>query len=108
MSNRRERYNRDWILSKYAEDPCQTIKIYGYLSLNPNSKWVTFTQIENENGLRISGHLNFPKHKVYALIKDVERYNHKPFSIKGHPSFYLWKGTKRGSIKILDLQPKTN
>tara|TARA_B100000676_G_C18035857_1_gene821737 strand:- start:525 stop:851 length:327 start_codon:yes stop_codon:yes gene_type:complete len=100
--------NRYWILNKFEENPNSEIRLTGYLNLNQKSNWVTFTQIENDSGERIAGHLNFPKHKVRELYHRFEKYNHKKFILKGKPGFYVSKGTKRGCILLnhVDLQTR--
>ena len=103
MSLRRERKNRDWILAQLKNAPEEEITLTGYLNLNPNSNWITFTQVENENGDRISGHINLPKSKVIKLFSNIEEFNHKPFFIKGKPSYYSSKGVKRGCIDLTEL-----
>jgi len=102
---KREIQNRYWILSQLKESPNSNICLTGYLNINPKSNWVTFTQVENETGQRIAGHLNFPIHKVKELCIKYKEFNHKKFSFSGKPSFYVSKGTKRGCILLKSLNP---
>jgi len=97
---------RYWILKKFHESPNSEIYLTGYLNLNYKSNWITFTQVENENGIRIAGHLNFPVHKVKKLFQEYDEFNHKQFIIKGKPSFYVSKGTKRGCILLESISLK--
>ncbi len=100
MSTRRARHNRDWILLKYNEAPDTNITLTGYLNYVPKTNWITFTQVENELGERISGHINLPQKKVHQLFPNIQDHNHTPFILKGKPSFYTSKGTKRGALLI--------
>tara|TARA_B100000768_G_C11171243_1_gene328805 strand:+ start:436 stop:771 length:336 start_codon:yes stop_codon:yes gene_type:complete len=106
MLTRRERHNRDWLLIQFKENPKDEITLFGYLSLNNQSNWVSFTQVENEEGLRISGHINLPERKVKEAFADFKNYNHKAFILKGHPSFYNSRGTKRGCLQIISISLK--
>jgi hypothetical protein len=103
LYSKREIQNRYWILSQLKESPNSDICLTGYLNINPKSNWVTFTQVENETGQRIAGHLNFPIHKVKELCIKYKEFNHKKFSFSGKPSFYVSKGTKRGCILLNSL-----
>jgi hypothetical protein len=100
--------NRLWILSKLHESPNQELSLTGYLNMNNASNWVTFTQIENKDSIRIAGHLNFPIHKVRKILPNYNTFNHKQFIIKGKPSFYVSNGTKRGCIILNNLSLKYN
>lgn len=104
MSSRRERHTRDWLLRKFNEAPSISLKLKGYLHINKESNWITFTQVDNDNGERISGHINLPKHKVEKLYPDYSKNNHSPFYLIGKPSFYVSKGTKRGALKIESIE----
>jgi hypothetical protein len=103
LGSKTEIKNRYWILHQLSESPNDQICLTGYLNINLKSNWVTFTQVENENGIRIAGHLNFPVHKVKKLFQEYDEFNHKQFIIKGKPGFYVSKGTKRGCILLESL-----
>ena len=93
MTSKTEIKNRYWILHQFNEAPNDEICLTGYLNINPKSNWVTFTQIENETGKRIAGHLNFPIHKVkevfenYKEFKDI--YSLKKFSNSDEKAWIL-------------------
>jgi len=100
LSSRRERHQRDWILIQHSTNPEEEITVTGFLNFQENSKWITFTQIENEAGERICGHINLPFSKVNQLFSNLKENNHKQFIIKGLPSFYNNRGIKRGAINL--------
>ena len=106
MSSRRERHSRDWILIQLKESPEVEITLSAYLSLNDKSSWISFTQVENEEGNRISGHINLPERKVLSLFPDFKNFNHKQFVLKGLPSYYHVRGTKRGALKVNSISLK--
>ena len=105
MNSKIEIQNRHWILNQLRESPNADIYLTGYLNINPKSNWITFTQVENEAGQRVAGHINFPIHKVRELCIKYKEFNHKKFSFSGKPSFYVSKGTKRGSLILNRLNP---
>lgn len=104
MTSRRERKNRDWILQQAQHNPASLIELKGYLNLNKDSNWITFTQIENNAGERVTGHINLPKNKISKLFPNFREFNHKPFLIIGKPDSYVNKGTKRGCIKVEQIK----
>ena len=103
MNSKIEIQNRHWILNQLREFPNADIYLTGYLNINPKSNWITFTQVENEAGQRVAGHINFPIHKVKELCIKYKEFNHKKFSFSGKPSFYISKGTKRGCLILNSL-----
>tara|TARA_Y100000739_G_scaffold11881_1_gene10000 strand:- start:353 stop:676 length:324 start_codon:yes stop_codon:yes gene_type:complete len=107
LTSKTEIKNRYWILQQFNEAPNDEICLTGYLNINPKSNWVTFTQVENETGKRIAGHLNFPIHKVKEVFENYKEFNHKQFTIEGKPSFYVSNGIKRGCVLLHNLSLKT-
>lgn len=106
MNSKRSRYERDWLLQKALSDPDEKIKLKAYsTNYKQDSNWITFTQVENEFGNRIAGHINLPKKKVLALQPDLLEVPNKPFHLIGHPSFYIGNNTKRGSLSIKEIIP---
>ena len=105
MFSKHEIRNRYWILSRLKDSPNSELRLTGYLNITPKSNWVTFTQVENEKGERIAGHINFPIHKVKELFNKYKEFNHKKFRFNGKPSFYVSKGTKRGCVILNSLEP---
>mgnify|MGYP001181693504 FL=1 len=97
---RKERFTRNWLLEQAIYAPNDSVQLTGYLKILSESNWYTFTQIENEEGKRIAGHLNLPKKKVDTLISNIQELNNQPFILIGKPSFYVTKSVKRGSINI--------
>lgn len=103
--NRQERYSRDWLLKQHLHNPEQVISVTGYLQLNPKKpNWVTFTQVENNEGVRIAGHINLPSIKAEKLYPSIQSKGRKKFVITGKPSYYISKGTKRGSLLVTQIQ----
>ena len=106
MNSRRLRYERDWLLQKALSDPSEKIKLKAYsTNYKQDSNWVTFTQVENEFGDRIAGHINLPQKKVLTLQPDLLKVPNKPFQLTGFPSFYVGNNTKRGSLSIKEIIP---
>ena len=107
---RKERFTRNWLLEQAISAPNDSVQLTGYLKIISESNWYTFTQVENEEGKRIAGHLNLPKKKVDNLISNIQALNNQPFILIGKPSFYVAKSIKRGSINIEQIihQPKSS
>lgn len=104
--NRQARHNRDWLLLQHLTNPDVIISLTAYLQTNQkNPNWITFTQVENKDGQRISGHINLPSKIILNLQPEIFKKGNKKFVLHGKPSFYLAKGNKRGALLIQKLEP---
>jgi hypothetical protein len=103
--SRSGKITRDQLLKLADEKPDESLQFKGHLKWNDTSEWFTFSTIillsSNE---RIASHINLPKHKINKLLDINESDNHKLFIIEGYPSFYMSRGTRRGSIKMKNIK----
>ena len=100
---------RDSLLLLADNKSDQIIKFTGHLKWNESSDWFTFSSIILLGSKeKITSHINLPKHKVKKFIEINKLDNHKLFIIEGYPSSYLSKGTRRGSIKLKNIQRSQN
>lgn len=100
---------RNYLLILADKKPDQIIKFTGHLKWNESSDWFTFSSITLiDSNEKITSHINLPKHKINQILKINKSDNHKIFIIEGYPSSYLSKGTRRGSIKLKNIQRLQN
>jgi hypothetical protein len=93
--------NRDQLIHWAIQEPNEFF-VFKARYLAQNDTWITFSQLYHEEKL-IATHFNLPLHffKNQTFQKIGES-----ITFKAKASFYIQKGTKRGTLKEIKLEKR--